>query len=44
MINGSRDVHQAMTVVVVLDADGRVILEMMVTTKRRRLFGWCGEV
>jgi hypothetical protein len=27
------DVHQAMTVVVVLDADGRVILETMVLTE-----------
>jgi hypothetical protein len=27
------DVHQAMTVVVVLDADGRVILETMVPTE-----------
>ena len=27
------DVHQAMTVVVVLDADGRVILETMVATE-----------
>ena len=27
------DVHQAMTVVVVLDADGKVILETMVPTE-----------
>ena len=31
------DVHQAMTVVVVLDADGKVILETMVPTEAAAL-------